>query len=640
MERRSPVYKLSVPIAIKTFNEDTLAQIIEMLKAMNATRVFLCDIGNIFSESSVIYTDAERIKTYVNALKESGFEVGFWTNSLGHGDALIGDFSHFPKEKYTSMEGISGETAPRAICPLCEAFRQDFADGIKQIASFAPDIIMLDDDFRFAHSKHYYFGCFCPNHLKKFYEEIGEEISRDQIEAKIFTGGPNKYRRAYLKGLGDSLIGFAKHLRTAVDEVDKNIRLGSCLTLENWDADGVHLPDLARAFAGDTKPFLRTSGAPYWSNDILNALELTRMQFFWMKDTGIEVFAEGDTYPRPRYVVPSRTLELFHYALVADEYANGVLGYVFDYNQKFGYESGYIEKHIKTNPLRAEIAEIFAGKKAVGVTVFNAMHKLENWVFPDKLIPKIANKIMGSAKTSSFNFLAKNTIPTVFEDSGYPCLVTGESARTVELFLLKNGAVLDVTAAKILAERGVDTGLISAEPASFIGEHYLSEEDTIPNVDTGSLYRIECSEDAKILSRFLPDDTPASYTYENADGQRFYVVAVDHFFLDQRSVPTENLLNNYYRQADITKAIEWMCGKRLPAKSLKNPNLYIYTAKADGAMSVLLLNVHLDSIDVPVVELDRTYSEIRFVNCSGKLEGGKVILSELAGFGMAAFEVR
>jgi hypothetical protein len=83
-----------------------------------------------------------------------------------------------------------------------------------------------------------------------------------------------------------------------------------------------------------------------------------------------------------------------------------------------------------------------------------------------------------------------------------------------------------------------------------------------------------------------------------------------------------------------------MCGKPLPAKSKKNPNLYIYTAKAQNAMSVLLLNVHLDSIDEPVIVLDKDYSDIKFVNCNGRIEGNKVYLSPIQSYGMAAFEVK
>ena len=64
-------------------------------------------------------------------------------------------------------------------------------------------------------------------------------------------------------------------------------------------------------------------------------------------------------------------------------------------------------------------------------------------------------------------------------------------------------------------------------------------------------------------------------------------------------------------------------------------------AASDGeATSVLMLNIHKDEILDPVVMLDRCYSHVRFVNCSGHLEGDKLCLSDIPAFGIAAFEVK
>ena len=72
---------------------------------------------------------------------------------------------------------------------------------------------------------------------------------------------------------------------------------------------------------------------------------------------------------------------------------------------------------------------------------------------------------------------------------------------------------------------------------------------------------------------------------------------------------------------------------------LGNPNLYLYAAESDHAMSVLLLNLHMDCIDRPVLELNREYKHVRGVNCVATLEGDKVYLSEMQPYSMAAIEV-
>ena len=191
----------------------------------------------------------------------------------------------------------------------------------------------------------------------------------------------------------------------------------------------------------------------------------------------------------------------------------------------------------------------------------------------------------------------------------------------------------------ILQEKGIDTGIRSCEEATFLEERYLTPDDAIPNVDCGGLRRITCDEKVTVLSCF-EDGSPSSYTYENAAGNRFYVLAYDQFLADHKEKPILNFLNNYYRQADLVKAIEWMCGHRLPVTCLRNPNLYVYTAKKDGAMSVLLLNIFIDGIDRPVLELDGEYKTIRTLNCTATLEGNKVTLSNIEPYGMAAFEVK
>ena len=57
-------------------------------------------------------------------------------------------------------------------------------------------------------------------------------------------------------------------------------------------------------------------------------------------------------------------------------------------------------------------------------------------------------------------------------------------------------------------------------------------------------------------------------------------------------------------------------------------------------MAVAIANVSLDDIFSPEIALDKEYSEIKFINCSGRLEGNKVILSDITPYGFAAFEVK
>ena len=62
--------------------------------------------------------------------------------------------------------------------------------------------------------------------------------------------------------------------------------------------------------------------------------------------------------------------------------------------------------------------------------------------------------------------------------------------------------------------------------------------------------------------------------------------------------------------------------------------------EGDGKMAVALLNLFIDSIDDAEIKLDRPYQNIRFLNCSGRLEGDTVYLDQpVYGYTVAAFEV-
>ena len=630
--------KLSVPISITSISEETLSTILEQLKSVGAKRVFLCRLGNIYAYG-VSQKLKNQLKLAIDVFRENGMEVGIWLGTLGHGAALVGDFEKFPKDRYTSLTGIGGDQPPHGLCPLDENLLEDYAAAVKTLAQLGPDIIMTDDDLRITRGNWYYFGCFCEKHLELMYQELGERPTREELGRKIFTGGPNKYRDAYLKATAQGLNGFVARMRKAIDEVDENIRFAVCTPGENWDLTGLHMPDYAKLFAGKNRPLLRTYGAPYWPLGLPYVIECTRKECQELAGSGIEVMAEGDVYPRPRYQVSSRSLELFYYALIAAGCCEGMLGYIFDYYQKPDYETGYIQRHIKTEPLRESVKQFFAGKSAVGVYDFHEPHKVRNWVLPEEPIPGIATKLSAGHRPATYDLLCDNSIPTTFEPGEYPTLIVGENARTVPVERLRNGAFLDATAAMILQSRGIDTGILSSEKGNFLEEKYLQQKDAVPNVDCEGLQKITCSEAVTVLSQF-EDGSPASYTYENADGYRFYVLAVDHFFVDHKGAPRRNFFNNYYRQEEMMQAVKWMCGKKLPVTCKKNPNLYIYAAKNEDAMSVLLLNIFMDSIDQPMLQLDKEYKSIRGLNCKATLKGDKVILSGIEPYGMAAFEVK
>ncbi len=634
--------KISIPISLKKVNSETLPIYYEQIKKACAERVFLCFPGSLCTSSGLIRRSPEVISEAIKYFRAGGIEVGVWVDSFGHGRPLYSSETDPELEKYQPMVGLDGGSTPYGLCPLGESFEKDYIEGIKLLAALGPDLIMLDDDFRFNRGNAYYMGCFCPKHIKMYEKLLGESVSPSRLSELIYSGGKNKYRTAYMDMMRNTLESFAAKLRAAIDEIDPKIRLGACSVRESVDYNGTDPARIAKILAGSTKPFTRTSGAPYGGADVIPPIEFTRLQLASLSDKDIETMTEGDTYPRPRYACSYRVLALYNLALIADGSDTGRLDYLIDYNSRPDYEVGYLERYAKEKPIREGLAELFAGLSPFGIRVYNKTHKLREWELPEKVDPTLVKRLPLTAENPAAYLLSKNSIPTTYKENELPLIILGENARDIDRALLKNGAILDAASAKILSALGVDTGLISAEPICSETEYFIKEDDSITDVDGGALYGMTAREGAVIHSVYPTDGADissrtnrvASYSYTNDDGESFLVLGIDRYL----SARMPNYDNSYHRQALLISWIEAR-GVRLPLVSLKNPNLYTLAAKGDDRLAVLLLNVHLDDIEAPKIRLDGEYGSIEFLGCSGKLSGDTVTLSDISPYGFAAFKV-
>ena len=630
------MYKTSVPISLISLPEKgEPTELLTELVNGGINRVFICFLYPFYSKSCEIYHHYGRLKHYVSYFKEKGFETGVWVSGFGHGGVLTHATGSEYVGDFTRIVGLNGKTEQEAFCPLDKGMQELYIKCIKDIAGTKPDIIMFDDDFRFGY-RSIEMACTCELHLNEMSKILGEEIKREDIERLAFTGGANRYRDAWMKANADSLYSFAALMREAVDFVDPSIRLGACACCDAWDYGGTDVNKLARIFAGNTRPFVRTIGAPYHSRRFQNEVERTRLQAAWT-DSDIELFTEGDVYPRPRYAVPSRFLELFDFALIASGETDGILKYMFDYNRPVSYEKGYNARHIKNATLRAALSKIFEGKKAVGVRIFEPVHQIGGMTLPEDYSAGINRYVEQTFYKRSIKLMSENAIPTAYSESSYPTVAFGEAAKYLSADDMKNGVIIDGRAAEFLSDAGIDTGVTEIARSSCRSERYVRENDSIP-FQSYDVLKGNVSENSTVLTRFEPSGDVASYLYENGSGIRFLVYMTD---MSRVSSSEYNYFNTYYRGRHLTEAVSWLCGKPLPAKCEGHPYLYTVTSKgADGSMSVALFNMHDDDIIAPEVVLDGAYSGIRNVNCDASLDGNTVTLTDIAPYSFAAFEVK
>ena len=69
--------------------------------------------------------------------------------------------------------------------------------------------------------------------------------------------------------------------------------------------------------------------------------------------------------------------------------------------------------------------------------------------------------------------------------------------------------------------------------------------------------------------------------------------------------------------------------------------MYIMASEDQREFTVGIWNIFADSAFAPVVELGKSYEgcDIRFINCTGKLDGDKVILSDMLPYSFAGFVI-
>ena len=617
------MYKLSVPFMLSQVERYGADTFISELRKIDADIVFLA-LGSYETDEEKSNAVFDSLKKYVPVFKKAGFTVGVWVWSF----MIVND------QKYTHITSPNGAVSKNQVCPSDENFCKFAAEYIKNIAMSKPDMIMYDDDYRYGFID-CGLGCACKNHRAYMSEILGEDLSDKDLGKLIFGGKANKYRSAYLKANGHFLREFAKTARAAVDDVDPDIRLGLCACMSTWDFDGVSAAELSRILAGNTKPFLRLIGAPYWApsiawgNRLQDVIELERMESSWCGE-GIEIFAEGDTYPRPRFRCPANMLEGFDMALRASGSLNGIHKYTFDYYADPAYEKGYDIKHIKNGKIYRNIEKYFSDKTPVGVRVYEYINKFENMTVPPYYDGK--DEVQNTFFSPAARLMAAQTIPTIYEGLGTVGVAFGENAKYLDDAALSNGLIIDLPAAVNLMERGIDVGLKEVGGDIAVSEEYFPNENRYVGLFGCPAKEMTVKDEIKTDSFFISEDKRyiGSYFYENKDGRKFLVFAFDGYNAGNHA------FKQYARGEQIERFIRFT-GKRLPASMRGNPDCYMLCKENANGIAVWIGNFFADECLNTAVVLDGEFKDVKFINCNGKLSGNKVVIDDIAPFASVGF---
>lgn len=632
------MYKVSVPI-VRYY--ENIEENIRQLRRLGAERVFLCPSIRLGTDEET-KRETDVLARCIPRYREAGFEVGVWINSIGHGGDLVG-MAGGTHEGWTNIRGIQGRSPSDSFCPLDENFANTICRNVRMIAACKPDMIQLDDDYRLS-TRAGDSGCACKLHMAEFCRRLGETITHEELIEKVFLGEPNRYRKVWYDLQGDTLRDFARKIRAAADEVDPSIPMSACACLTTWDEDGTDSIEISRILAGSSgKPFLRFIGAPYhavtWglpNSNLGFTVEMNRMQAHWCENTGIEIFTEGDVYPRPRSYTPASYLENFDTMLRAAGCVDGILKYGIDYNASPVYETGYADRAERNRPDYAAIERMFGDKTAVGVNVACQMKTFMGRVIRDRR--ELHGEYTEELHQQEQELLVNASVPITYGDAGVRT-VFGENARYIDL-PVSGGLLLDTAAAEILQARGFDAGLLTAEPVRTLTEEFFpADNERLTAVESAGLYALTAADGAEMLQEYrTPEPRVGAYRYENKDGVRVCVLGCNA----KQAKYNRRYMQNYCRQRMIASALTWLNRGPLPAVCTGHPNLYILCKKgADGSMAVGLWNNFADEVFAPTVTLDGDYEAVSFLRCAGKTEGDRFVFeTDIPAFGFAAFEVK
>ncbi len=663
MKNASRAYNTVIPIKLPIEKLEDWGESYASLAKEAGAELFII-IRNVFGDKERFLKEIEELRAKVRFFKERGVRVGAWlcptTGHEGMGLVIGEEGKGFARRQAADYSSGKARLIEQAFCPLDDGFKRDFAWKMRQLAQSGVDRSLFEDDFRLSGPPITKIACCCKLHMDAFSKKIGREVTVDELPDLIYHNKDLKYRRAWMDLKCETMVSFLRALRDEVDKVNPEFRIGISASRLNYDIDGATIQELASVAAGKNKPFVRLTGAPYWAreNNTLNAvIESNRMQFGWFAESDAEIITEGDPYPRPRSRIPAAYLEVFDQILRADGANDGIYKYMTAYREGPGYENGYLDFHLKNQKLYALIDKLFDGKKPIGLQPYVKQQKLSLAEF-DELLPFEefgAYYRLDSVVPPESYLVTDCSVPTAYEECGYAGVAFGENARHLTYAQLKNGIITDLKGAKILKERGIDVGLsgytrVYKNPS----EEYFSSCDTAVIIGQPSpfplrFYRAELDERASVVSSFcygddvpefgeyeaefdencVSEDFPACYLYENAAGQRFCVYTFVAENVQNRDIYNGfcgDFFNNYCRQRQIFECAEWLQGKKMPAKSLKNPHLYVLCSEDEDSRVIGLWNLCEDEILHPEIELDAPAGEISFYQTEGYCEGSTVHL--------------
>lgn len=535
-------------------------------------------------------------------LEGSPVELGVLLQStLGHWPRIDKDVE--PWQRTVNLDGQEVR-----FCPADPRFQAFMRETVKLVAAERPSLVMTDDDVRaFSHRPE----CFCPLHTDEFNRLTGRHATPEEYRLAVAGGKDAAATKAFAAIQENMVVGFARLVREAIDEVDPSIPTAACMP----GAEPFRAARTACALAGKGHaPILRLCNGQYSEFDP-SACDLPRLVFWtqelFARNHGLvpNLLDEADTFPHNLW---SKSARSFH-AKLSTSLFSGLVGaklwYVNAHKRGFPVSRKYTDVMAANRGWYDALVEAARGSTAEGVRVPAAVGG-EGWarrIFGCYGIPFVAE--MDFSRDGLYALSGSAALERLSDDD----------VRRI----LSHRVLLDGTAAECLTRRGFAPliGVTARRDATV----KFTEEDTPWGFTCG----LSTTDDAPILRpqpgaraltslvycafRGAPSErvAPGATVFDNSLGGRV-AVGSWHDKVSGFSVYSES------RQVWVRKLLEALDGARLPALADEaQPLLCQCRRAADGATLLQVVNLCYDRLEGLRLRLPQAPDAVQALGADG-----------------------
>ena len=515
-----------------------------------------------------------------------------------------------------------GSLAQEMACPLSKGWRNWFFEAYRLYATTGPNKLWLEDDFKTFAYQAWTLGCFCDKHIELFSEQIGQQISREDIVKRVLAPGkPDSLRAKWLDFQGRIMIDLCREVEGIVHAQSPQTRIG---LMCSWSPDGRWWEEAINALAGPLRPLARPSLAPYQEGQTIDFIP---DRFDILKECaclpeGAEVCPELENSLYTPYSKSARMSRLQivlsqmlgHRAITMNLF--DMVGTPLSANKRIGAMLAKLKPQLNT------IARLMShGSTPRGVTIpFNKLYA--DYMYADT-----------DQKFDVFRFdgdgwclpLQASGIPIVINGDDPVYAVTGQSFRCLPKDaikeLLSKSLLIDGSAAMVLCELGYcneigvrTEAVLNREDICLSAERNNWEIENPPQYPEymslrqicepgcGRLYPFELLSGALPFSSFVNPEhvivMPGMVVYENDLGGR---IAAYPFDLSVN--PVRGFMNDY-RKKQLQHIFRWLSRDR--ANCIINGGYWMVPIRRDFADYILIgvLNLELDNWEDLTVTLE------------------------------------